>query len=380
MARPGRRGPSSPRRLGRRSATRSPSRAATTLSAPIPLGAGRGHLPGRGRRAERARLPRAPTRPTSSRRGRPAPRVRPPPPGRITCDTLGDYIHNARLDYVVRDLASGTQTVNTHHINTRYGFGGGFFGDYTDIAVGSDNVFHAFWTDSNNVQNVDLVLRVRVHADADPPGRRGDGVGQLPGGSSPTSSEKARPPAGLLISSAGGALPEKLTELRSDWRRHSRGTPPGRATRTTPATTTEATPQLCLPAPRTHPRPDRRHTTGGFPFAHRRADCRSLRNPDVTVAVVGMIQVPRRTWLDPLATTTAATNTGGNHGRPRLARLLMVPPPVLRPRFARALTRSFTAIRATECVSPVLWRARAAARTNSLGHQITDLNHSVGER
>jgi hypothetical protein len=36
-----------------------------------------------------------------------------------------------------------------------YFFGGGFFGDYTDIAAGSDDRFHAFWTDSNNVQNID---------------------------------------------------------------------------------------------------------------------------------------------------------------------------------------------------------------------------------
>ena len=47
-----------------------------------------------------------------------------------------------------------TQTVSTHPINTRNGFGGGFFGDYTDLAVGPDNVFHAFWTDSNNRQTV----------------------------------------------------------------------------------------------------------------------------------------------------------------------------------------------------------------------------------
>src|SRR5438034_128968 len=77
-----------------------------------------------------------------------------PPVGRITCDFLGPYIHNTRLDYVVRDLSGTTNAVNTQHINTRYGFGGGFFGDYTDIAAGSDNFFHAFWTDSNNVQNV----------------------------------------------------------------------------------------------------------------------------------------------------------------------------------------------------------------------------------
>ena len=79
----------------------------------------------------------------------------PPPVGRITCDTLGDYIDNTRLDYVVRDLSTNaTATVSTHPINTRNGFGGGFFGDYTDIAVGSDNTFHALWTDSNNKQTV----------------------------------------------------------------------------------------------------------------------------------------------------------------------------------------------------------------------------------
>ena len=77
----------------------------------------------------------------------------PPPVGRITCDTLGPYIHNTRLDYVVTDLIK-TKTVSTQPINTRYGFGGGFFGDYTDLSVGSDGTFHALWTDSNNVQKV----------------------------------------------------------------------------------------------------------------------------------------------------------------------------------------------------------------------------------
>jgi hypothetical protein len=79
----------------------------------------------------------------------------PAPVGRIECDTLGDYVHNIRLDYVVTDLTTGvTHTVSTHPINTRNGFGGTFFGDYTDLAVGSDNTFHAFWTDSNNKQSV----------------------------------------------------------------------------------------------------------------------------------------------------------------------------------------------------------------------------------
>jgi hypothetical protein len=79
----------------------------------------------------------------------------PPPVGRISCDQLGPYIDNARLDYYVADLSTGiTKAVTTQPINTRYGFGGRFFGDYTDLAVGSDNAFHAFWTDSNNLQTV----------------------------------------------------------------------------------------------------------------------------------------------------------------------------------------------------------------------------------
>jgi hypothetical protein len=77
-----------------------------------------------------------------------------PPVGRITCTELGNYINNTRLAYVVRNLSTSTRTVSTQPINTRYGFGGGFFGDYTDLAVGSDGTFHAFWTDSNNVQTV----------------------------------------------------------------------------------------------------------------------------------------------------------------------------------------------------------------------------------
>lgn len=78
-----------------------------------------------------------------------------PPAGRITCDTLGPYINNARLDYHVLDLTTNvTQKVTAQPVNSRYGFGGGFIGDYTALAVGSDNRFHALWTDTNNVQNV----------------------------------------------------------------------------------------------------------------------------------------------------------------------------------------------------------------------------------
>jgi hypothetical protein len=79
-----------------------------------------------------------------------------PPEGRINCLALGNYINNARLDYAVRDLSTNvTQIVSTHPINTRYQFGGGFIGDYTGLAVGSDNRFHALWTDTNNVQTVE---------------------------------------------------------------------------------------------------------------------------------------------------------------------------------------------------------------------------------
>lgn len=79
----------------------------------------------------------------------------PPPEGRINCTTLGNYIHNARLDYFVTNIGSGNvQQVSAHPINTRNGFGGGFIGDYSSVAVGADNVFHAFWTDTNNKQLV----------------------------------------------------------------------------------------------------------------------------------------------------------------------------------------------------------------------------------
>ncbi len=75
--------------------------------------------------------------------------------GRIDCLALGNYVNNARLDYVVTDLNTGvTNTVTTQPINSRYQFGGGFIGDYTDIAVDPSGTFHAVWTDTNNVQTV----------------------------------------------------------------------------------------------------------------------------------------------------------------------------------------------------------------------------------
>jgi hypothetical protein len=50
--------------------------------------------------------------------------------------------------------SGGVQMVSTHPINTRNGFGGGFIGDYTDLSAGSNDVFHALWTDTNNRQQV----------------------------------------------------------------------------------------------------------------------------------------------------------------------------------------------------------------------------------
>jgi hypothetical protein len=78
-----------------------------------------------------------------------------PPVGRIACDKLGNYIDNARLDYYVTNAVSGgTDKTTATPINSRNGFGGGFMGDYTGLAAGSDNVYHAFYTDTNNKQDV----------------------------------------------------------------------------------------------------------------------------------------------------------------------------------------------------------------------------------
>jgi hypothetical protein len=75
------------------------------------------------------------------------------PKGSINCLTPGPVVDNTKLDYVVTDVSSGiTQTVTTQSINTRYMFRGGFIGDYTDMAAGSDGVAHPLWTDTNNAQ------------------------------------------------------------------------------------------------------------------------------------------------------------------------------------------------------------------------------------
>ena len=45
------------------------------------------------------------------------------------CLQVSVYINDTRLDYVVSNLSTATtNTVTTQHINTRYGFGGTFFG------------------------------------------------------------------------------------------------------------------------------------------------------------------------------------------------------------------------------------------------------------
>lgn len=77
------------------------------------------------------------------------------PVGDISCLQLDDYVDNGRLDYVVKNLTTGIETtLTTHPVNSRYQFGGTFIGDFTDLAVGSDGVAHAVWTDTNSVKRV----------------------------------------------------------------------------------------------------------------------------------------------------------------------------------------------------------------------------------
>jgi hypothetical protein len=77
------------------------------------------------------------------------------PNGSIHCLETGDYINNAKLDYAVTNLTTGVTKIATGKpINTRYNFRGGFIGDYTDIAAGSDGRVHASWTDSNGQQTI----------------------------------------------------------------------------------------------------------------------------------------------------------------------------------------------------------------------------------
>lgn len=74
--------------------------------------------------------------------------------GSVNCIDAGPYIDNSKLNYIVSKLGGVTQVATPAPINTRYQFRGTFIGDYTDIAVGSDDVAHPMWTDTNNTQNV----------------------------------------------------------------------------------------------------------------------------------------------------------------------------------------------------------------------------------
>lgn len=75
------------------------------------------------------------------------------PNGSIHCVATGPYINNSKLNYIVSKLGGATQVATTAPVNTRYQFRGTFIGDYTDLAVGSDDVAHPMWTDTNNTQN-----------------------------------------------------------------------------------------------------------------------------------------------------------------------------------------------------------------------------------
>jgi hypothetical protein len=77
------------------------------------------------------------------------------PAGSIHCLVEGDYINNAKLNYVVTNLSTGISKVATGKpINTRYNFQGSFIGDYTDIAADSDGRVHASWTDTSAQQTI----------------------------------------------------------------------------------------------------------------------------------------------------------------------------------------------------------------------------------
>lgn len=76
------------------------------------------------------------------------------PNGSIKCNTPGPYVNNTKLDYVVQKLGGSATTASTAPVNTRYQFRGGFIGDYTDIASGSDGKYHALWTDTSNSQTI----------------------------------------------------------------------------------------------------------------------------------------------------------------------------------------------------------------------------------
>ena len=73
---------------------------------------------------------------------------------RLGCDQLGPVVDNALFDYVVSTPSGVVKKATPEPVNTRYGFGGAFIGDYTDMSVGSDGVVHPLWTDTANEQTV----------------------------------------------------------------------------------------------------------------------------------------------------------------------------------------------------------------------------------
>ena len=74
------------------------------------------------------------------------------------------FVPNARLDYWATNLTTGaSQKLTAHPINWRYSFTT-FIGDYTDLAVGSDGIFHALWTDTNNKQTIDWFFGTHANA------------------------------------------------------------------------------------------------------------------------------------------------------------------------------------------------------------------------
>jgi hypothetical protein len=81
------------------------------------------------------------------------------------CNVLGNYTANTRIEYVVRNLATVTQTVSTFPINIKYqpnSTTNSFIGDYTHMAVGSDGIGHAVFMDSNSLKNYHWVDGVEV--------------------------------------------------------------------------------------------------------------------------------------------------------------------------------------------------------------------------
>ena len=105
------------------------------------------------------------------RRGRRALPARLPPPGRITCDTLGHYIDNTRLDYKVRDL-TGARTPSTPNPSTRITASAAASSATTPTSPSAPTTSSTPSGRTATTCRRGLVLRVRVRPDPDPPGGR----------------------------------------------------------------------------------------------------------------------------------------------------------------------------------------------------------------